>query len=304
MPSLSAESIAMRKTGLGASDTPAILPGVNYYVTPFEVWHSKTSDKPPPEPEVGTAKWFLMRSGSVYEEPIRRMFEALTGKRARAVRQTRRHQECKHVLATLDGTIVGEKAVLEVKNRGMWRISEYGPSGTDQVLDSDLIQTHQQMAVTGAEAAYMAVLLGGQDLRWYLIPRDEGLVEVILSSVESFWADYVATKRHPEFDWSDHRARDYLRLLHPAYDDNTVELGKEGQVLDSRIKAANEIIKAATKDKTEARNRLLGMVGDARIGKLPNGTYWQRSQVRVAGYTVAPRTQDRFDWKKRKGDVL
>ena len=300
MPHLTPENHAMRRSGLGASDTPAILPDIDYYVTPFEVWWQKTHrDTPPTEPEPGSTRWFLLSAGSFYETPIRKMFEELTGKRTRAVHQTRRHQECRHVLATLDGTVVGERAVLEVKNRGMWRIKEYGPSGTDQVLDSDLIQVHQQMAVTGATSAYMAVLLGGQNLRWYHIGREPALIDLVLERVESFWREHVETGEPPVLDYADERTRGFLRMLHSEYTDDIVELGEDGAALDHQIKDAQATIRGATAQKTEATNRLLARLGDARLGRLPDGTYWERKRVSVAGYSVAPRVQERFDWRRR-----
>ena len=144
---LTAEQQAIRSTGIGASDVPAIL-GVDPWRGPWDVWMAKV------HPSDFTDMSEAMEWGHRLEQAIcdkflegRDHFEAKRG-------ETMRSEELSFALATPDfllyedGRLVG---LLEVKTSGWRRLDDWGTPGTDQIPSHYMAQVQWQMFVTGAQ---------------------------------------------------------------------------------------------------------------------------------------------------------
>jgi len=171
--------LELRHLGVGGSDMGSIL-GVNKYASAFDVWLNKTyRDKPI---EVNQA----MNWGNVLEDPVALEFARVSGKKVARLNRMIQHKDG-ILLANIDRRIVGESALLEVKTVGYNSMHLWGDTGTDEVPDKVLAQTLTYLAVTGYKKAYIACLIGGQELRIYEIDRDEDMIEAIVDKAAEFW---------------------------------------------------------------------------------------------------------------------
>lgn len=174
--------LAERRLGIGGSDAGTIL-GLNKYKTPFELWLEKTNQLA----ETFAGNRFT-HFGTILEQVVADEFERITGKRVFRVNKSLVHPEYPFMRANLDRRVVGERALLECKTASAWaNKDDWGPSGTDLVPFSYHVQCQHYLAVTGYERAYLAVMLGGNDFRIYVIERDAELIATLIEREAEFW---------------------------------------------------------------------------------------------------------------------
>ena len=70
---------------------------------------------------------------------------------------TKYHPEFKFMRANIDGKIQGVEEGVEFKNRGHFQGIRYGEEGTDQVLDSELLQCLWYLMITGWQRWHLVV---------------------------------------------------------------------------------------------------------------------------------------------------
>jgi len=181
-----------RQAGIGGSDAPAIA-GVDPYRTELDVYLEKIGDvqpEPPITPE-DPRYW-----GNQLEAPIAEAWAFETGHAIQRRRLPRVSKKYPWLRGNIDRWVVGANEGLEIKNRGIFRASEYGPSGSDEVLESDILQCTHYMIVYDVKIWNMGVLLGGSDFRTYRIRLNERLAEDYIDLSREFW-HHVETEDPP-----------------------------------------------------------------------------------------------------------
>lgn len=209
--------LEVRKHGIGSSDAAAAV-GLNPYKSQLALWLEKTgrdADLPKPDPNDTTAPVYW---GTLLEPIVAASYTKQTGRKVRKVNAVLQHPDIPWMLANIDREVVGspDVQILECKTAGefgarLWR---------DGVPEYVQLQVQHQLAVTGKQAADVAVLLCGQALKVYRIERDDGLIARLITLQERFW-QYVTTDTPPPVDGSDSAAT-ALQCLYPR--DNGVRL--------------------------------------------------------------------------------
>lgn len=227
---LTADQLELRKSGIGASELPAVL-GLDPYTTPIDVYALKTGLIASDAGNVNT------RLGDLMEPVLLTLYGEMRSAVVYPSPGTLRHSAEPWLLATPDA-VAGDVApippghvgwapvapidrVVEVKHRGHWNRSGWGVAGTDQVPDSVAIQVHAQLAVTGYAFGDVAVLIGGGDLRFYRIHADECLMATALEIGRHFWTHHVQARVIPPATPQDNEKlgrllRQSTELLKPA----------------------------------------------------------------------------------------
>lgn len=186
------EWLKYRKQGIGGSDAGAVC-GLNPYRTAMQVYQDKISE------DIEEVDNEAMRQGREFEDYVARRFTEATGKKVRRANAMFYHEKYPFMLADVDRMVVGENAGLECKTAS--------PYMTDKWEDGKIplsyqIQCLHYMAVCGAEAWYVAVLIYGKEFKYYRIERDEKMIADLIQIEEDFWQNYVLKRQIPSPDGS------------------------------------------------------------------------------------------------------
>ena len=211
------EWLQVRKTGIGSSDAAAAI-GLCPYKSQLELWLEKTGRAPAvvAEPEDGPMYW-----GTLLEPYVATAYTQRTGRKVRRLNAVLQHPTFSFMLANIDREVVGspDVQVLECKTAGefgarLWR------EGVPEYVQ---LQVQHQLAVTGKQAADVAVLLCGQKLEIHRIERDEEVIARLIVLETNFW-EHVVQDTPPPADGSESAAK-ALRQLYPG-NDTTVDLSE------------------------------------------------------------------------------
>ncbi|WRQ08190.1 exonuclease [Mycobacterium phage dwieneke] len=256
------EWLELRRTGIGSSDCSAVL-GMGKYGSPFSVWADKTG-KSRPVDETEAMMWGTLLEPVIRSELARRLGVEIV--ECPTLRSLVRPWQ----LYNPDGLILSENALVEIKNASAWLAHDWD----DQVPDHAELQVQHGMAVTGADGAYVAGLVGGNRLRWEYIPRDDELIDTINAAEQHLWDTYIVPDVAPPIDGSDATAEAIATRWPRRYDaveviDDAAVSEVEAAVVDYR--GALDAEKAAKADKARAVNVLTDMLRGADLLTDKNG---------------------------------
>ncbi len=239
-----------RKLGIGGSDAGAIC-GLNPYSTAISVFMDKTSQ------DTDSYDNEAMRQGRDLENYVAERFMEATGLKVRRVNAIYYHEDYPHLLANVDRMLVGENIGLECKTTNILN--------ADKWKDGDVpvhyqVQCNHYMAVSGAKAWYIAVVILGKEFKYVRIDRDEEIIKNLITIETDFWYNHVLTGVMPDPDGSkaaDAIINQYFRsarhetvTLHGYTDklQRRIELSKLIDKLDKEKKQLEQEVKLAMAD--------------------------------------------------------
>lgn len=179
----------LHEAGLGNLDAAAAL-GQDPFKSQVRLWMEKTGRRDLLHPvrldNDSSAYW-----SRLLEPIVAAHYTMRTGRKIRRVNTTRRHPEYPWMCATVVREVVASSEVqlLECLSVGM----QMAPLWALGVPEYIRLRVLHQLAVTGAQAADVVVLLGGQDLQVYRIERHEFEIARLIRQERAFW-------RHVERD--------------------------------------------------------------------------------------------------------
>ena len=179
--------------------------------------------------------------------------------------------------ANVDRLIIGENAGLECKTASAYSADKWKDG---HIPESYQLQCHHYMAVTGADAWYIAVVILGKDFLWHRIGRDESLIRNLISIESSFWNSHVVPRVMPEPDGSESSEQLIRPLSGRAAAEKEIPLTGFDEQLKCRMKITKLIERLDTKKKTIEQKLKLYM-GDAEIAE--NARYritWKNSRTK------------------------
>ena len=250
------EWLAFRRTGIGGSDMSALL-GMNPYRSVLDIWLDKTGQSEPDTEENQYTYWGTKLEALVAEE-----FAKQTGWKVRNNNFTLRSEEHPWMLANIDREIVGVDAGLECKTASAYKKNEWEGDG---VPDAYYIQCQHYMAVTGKASWWIACLLGGNTFIYKEIPRNDEVIDSIISQGETFWHEFVVPKIMPATDGSA-ACSDAIRAMFTPQNTEVVELPNSAEVYIQQYQSALDKARVAKEEKTAAINVLMLMMGNNKSG--------------------------------------
>ncbi|WP_457894668.1 YqaJ viral recombinase family nuclease [Stenotrophomonas hibiscicola] len=253
--------LEVRNGGIGSSDAATAV-GLNPYKSQLELWQEKMGRKPMEEIPPGQEDpryW-----GTLLEPMVATAYQERTGNRVRRVNAVLQHPTFPHMLANLDREVIGSPAVqiLECKTAG-----EFGSRlWKDGVPEYVQLQVQHQLAVTGKQAADVAVLLCGQALRIHRIERDEEIISRLVVLEARFW-EHVINDIEPPADGSESAAR-ALRSLYPGKD-TVVDFSQDPELVDtfSNLVSFTEAVAEQEQQVELLKQTLQQAMGDASIAR-------------------------------------
>lgn len=266
-----------------ATDIAAIA-GVSPWKSEHEVWLEKTGQKPP-EGEESDA----LRLGRALEPVIAQEYAERNGVKVAPAHFVQ--MEGKPFGATPDYWIHDEDSgqLLEIKTAGAHMAGHWGEDGGDQIPDQYITQVMWQMLITGADECHVAVLIGGQDYRQYLIPRRQALIDRLAVKAEAWWSLYIDAEHADAPPLSGTPAdKEWLKDTFPEDTGEIIRADEKGEELIDTLQKAF-IVKAAADENFEAaKANVQAHMGDASILEHDGGRIsWKKSK-----------DSRRTDWQK------
>ena len=274
--------LAVRKQGIGSSDAGAAV-GLNPYKSQLELWLEKTGrdatlPKIDPQDEESPAYW-----GNVLEPIVAWHYSKRSGNRVRRINAVLQHPDPKlpWMLANIDREVIGtdDVQILECKTAGI-NGARFWKEGVPEYVQ---LQVMHQLAVTGKQAADVAVLLGGQHLEIHRIERNDSLIARLIDLERLFW-DYVVSDTPPPADGSA-SAEQALRCLYPQDSGQSVDFSQDILLCTTFTALQNVRESIAQQEKLEAqfKQTLQQAMGDASRATFATGCItWKKAKDSMA----------------------
>ena len=270
--------LAVRKQGIGSSDAAAAV-GLNPYKSQLELWLEKTGrdtslPKLDPQDEESPAYW-----GNILEPIVATHYTKRSGHRVRRINAVLQHPDPQlpWMLANIDREVIGadDVQILECKTAGingarLWK------EGVPEYVQ---LQVMHQLAVTGKQAADVAVLLGGQHLEIHRIERDESMIARLVDLERLFW-DYVVSDTPPPADGTA-SAEAALRCLYPEDNGQTLDFSQHTELASTylELKAIRQSISQQETREAQLKQVLQQAMGAATRAEFTEGYIsWKKSK--------------------------
>ena len=257
------EWLACRRNGIGASDTPSILGIEGAFSNVQRVWADKVGAI---EDSDDGKMEEIFRIAHALEPVIANEFSNESGFEILQESRTLAHPENQFIMANLDfwTNVHGKWGPLEIKNVMSWSAKQW----EDSVPPKYDAQVQHQMYVTGAEIGAIAALIGGCEIKWKVIDRDEAFIEAMVEKLSNFW-EMVQKNEMPmdgELDL------DVIKKLHVSEGEDPIVLPFEVLHWTKQIDLAKENIKEWEQFKKDAEAKVWAALSGASSGITPDGS--------------------------------
>jgi putative phage-type endonuclease len=190
------EFLKARQNSIGGSDIAAIL-GLSKYKSPLDVFNEKTGRTEITDEMNEPCYW-----GTVMETVLVSEFEKRMGFKVNTDNPQVFHHDNKFMAANIDGIFdTGDPemgmAILECKTASSFMANEWGEEGTNQVPVGYKLQCQHYLSVYDLKLAFVAVLIGGNDFRVYVVHREDELIEKMNAAISEFWNEFVLKDIEP-----------------------------------------------------------------------------------------------------------
>jgi putative phage-type endonuclease len=264
-----------RRSGIGGSDAGAIL-GVSPWTSALELWEQKRGivqdERVPSERMV----W-----GTRLEHAILAGYEEDEGVKLRKTgRVFRRHADFPFVVGHPDA--IADDRIVEAKAVGFLD-ERWGEPGSEDVPVHYFAQVQHYMMLTGRPRADLAALVGGRELRVYVIPAAPAFQEALLQEERDFWLRVVEDVPPPP-DGSESAGRALRQMFPRAFPEEVIANPAMELVADQYALAREELgelekIVASGAQVLQsfmgARERLRGERFTATWGNVPGAMSWK-----------------------------
>ncbi|WP_060489790.1 YqaJ viral recombinase family protein [Pseudomonas sp. NBRC 111121] len=270
--------LQIRKQGIGSSDAASAV-GLNPYKSQLELWLEKTGrdaglPKADPHDEESPLYW-----GNVLEPIVAWHYSKRSQHKVRRINAVLQHPDpaLPWMLANIDREVIGadDVQILECKTAGingarLWK------EGVPEYVQ---LQVMHQLAVTGKQAADVAVLLGGQHLEIHRITRDEALIARLIDLERLFW-DYVVSDTPPPADGTA-SAEAALRCLYPEDNGQTLDFSQHTALTSTflELKSVRQHIAQQETREAQLKQVLQQAMGEATRAEFAEGYIsWKKSK--------------------------
>lgn len=190
------EWLQLRRKGIGGSDIAAIL-GISPYRSALSVYYDKVGEAPEQEDNLA------MELGRELEPFLRRKFEKWMIAHEECTievleeKNILQHPEHGWMLANIDGKFEHPElglCGLELKTAGEYQ-REYWEN--EQLPDDYYSQVQWYLAVTFLQTWYVGYLVGNRKFDVLKVPRNEEVIETLITRGKDFWENNVLVKVPP-----------------------------------------------------------------------------------------------------------
>lgn len=247
--SLTAEQMAFRRTGIGASESPCLV-GVSPFGNEWSVWAEKMGLS-------ADAPTTAMNVGNFLEDGLGRLYRHETGYET-AHFGSIRHPRHPFMLCTPDLCVFGERRIAQIKMVGAWMVHHWETDIPDYVT----VQVQHEMEVCDADVCDVVALLGGTDFRILPVYRDRAMGADLVEVCRTFYERHVLTGEMPDPDGSEAATEalkaKYRRQKRP----DLLIASEEAERWGRHWVDADDRARVAAKDLEIASQHLRRLIGD------------------------------------------
>jgi putative phage-type endonuclease len=270
----------LRAGGIGASEIAAVV-GLSPYMSAFWLWHFKKGNLP--AQKVSDA----MDWGHRLEPVVRDWFSDRHEFDVIATPGTYAHAERDWQRANPDGLIYDDEFLPEpialYEGKTARFPDGFGPSGSDIIPLAYRCQVQHSLDIFDLPRAYVAVLIGGNEPREYVIEADADDQRTLREAGQAFW-DSLQNDDEPPIDCSDSTYQ-AVRDLHPEISGDDVELDPE---LFEGYGLARERADNATAMQQRLKSEVLNAMGQARRALVDGTPVLRRQPTGKGGVALYP----------------
>lgn len=246
--------VEARKGSIGGSDAASIV-GLNPYKSAYALWAEKSGLVVPEDISMKEA----VRLGHELEPYVAKRFSEITGKKVRRENYILKNDLYPWAHANVDRMVIGEKAGLECKTTSALSLSKFK---NGEYPANYYVQCVHYLAVTGLERWYLAVLIGNQEVKVFVIERDEEEIRALMDAEQEFWQG-VEANAAPACDGSESTAETLKKLY--ADEGGECDLTPFAGDLREYLRLKGEI-KALTEKCDALGNQIKAYMGNASRG--------------------------------------
>jgi len=280
-----AVTVIPREKYIGGSDIAAIL-GISPWKTALDLWLDKIT---PPVDSTNKVK----RRGQRLEPYIIDMIREEYG--VEVVRANHRYidENIPFFACEIDCEINTGKELfnpdgvrnVEIKTVHPFKAKEWGELETDNLPLYYLAQVHWGLGITNRQFCHVFALIG-DDLRQYVVERDDETINAMRARAGQFWTEYVIPKVQPPMDFGDSRTLETLRRLYPGTDGRTIEATAAHEHWRAVLATAVEMVDKYQGVVDGAKAHLLAEMGSAALLKFQDGKAFRRKEVKYKAVTI------------------
>lgn len=282
--------LAMRQGTLGSSEAAAAL-GEDPYKSPFRLWAEKRGEIEPDDvSDLPAVRRGRALQGFVVDEFARSHDVSVCSRESVEAALTRdgaceilgwvdgtepfvRSKRYPWMTATLDALVgwrMGRVALVEAKAPGIRQLARWGEDGT--APDHYRLQVAHALLVVPAivEVGYLVAMVGAETYREVECQRAE-IPEQAIVTLEQEFMRCLESGQHPRLDGSP-ATREALKKLHPDDSGEVVELPADAIAWHSELDELKLRLKGDTARAEELKTLLMGAIGGATFGALPDGS--------------------------------
>lgn len=266
---------------IGGSDIAAIL-GVSPWKNVVDLWLDKI------KPRVADGQnWAAKRRGSRLEPYILDMIREEHGLEIIASNQRYIDAELPFLAAEIDAeaNAGSERENIEIKTVHPFKAKEWGTHDTDELPLHYVAQVQHGLGVTGRQRCRVFALIG-DDLKPYVVERDDELIAAMRQRAADFWSQYVLPKVQPPLDYQHKDVIETLRRLYPGTDGTVIEATAMHEHWRAVMQTATEMRDHYESILAGAKAHLLAEMGSSTAIKFNDGMAFTRKAVSKKAYTV------------------
>jgi putative phage-type endonuclease len=248
-----------QQKGIGGSEISSVL-GINRFKSKFELWLEKTGQVKKPFLTSEAVEW-----GNLLEPVVRDKFRAVTGFKVFKNNFVLQHDIHDFMIANVDGEVIdpsfGGRGILEIKTTGSHNAKDW----VNGCPDYYMAQVQWYLGCTGYEYAYIAVLIGGQNFKYFLIERDDYIIDIMIKEAMVFM-DMVRNHIPPEIGGSQTES-EWLLSAFPEAIEEEISIPYELERMAQEYVEIQEEIKEKTKKAEELKNKIRLEAKDVKVLK-------------------------------------
>ena len=260
--------LAMRRQDVTSTDTAALF-GLSPYATAFEIWHQKRDDERPEFADTERMAW-----GRRLESAIAEGVAEDQGWTVEPFKTYMRDPELR-LGSSFDYRILSPAGdgILEIKNVDKWAFARSWLEHDDGSIEAPEhieLQVQHQMEVAELDYAYIAALVGGNEIKLVRRERDRLIGSAIRAKVAEFWASIEANKP-PAPDYE----RDYDRIVRASLEhveDKTIDADDKLEALLAELKDIQEFRKTTEAKEKALKAQIIEAAGTASRIRASSGT--------------------------------